>query len=83
MKGIQYIIDDKGEKTAVVINLKQWGHLWEKLYSFLVKDSFLNEEWLYQSDVEERLNKALEWNANNPPEVSDLEALEKKLNSYE
>jgi hypothetical protein len=25
MQGIQYIIDDQGEKTAVVINLEQWG----------------------------------------------------------
>ncbi len=25
MKGIQYLVDDTGKKTAVVIDLQQWG----------------------------------------------------------
>jgi hypothetical protein len=32
MKGIQFVINDKGEKTAVVIDLKQHGELWEDFY---------------------------------------------------
>jgi hypothetical protein len=29
MKGVQFVIDDKGKKTAVLIDLKKWGKLWE------------------------------------------------------
>jgi hypothetical protein len=29
MTGIQYITDTKGKQTAVVIDLKKWGDLWE------------------------------------------------------
>jgi hypothetical protein len=36
MKGIQYLIDDKGKKTAVVIDLQQWGELWEDFQNILV-----------------------------------------------
>jgi hypothetical protein len=83
MKGIQYIINDNGEKTAVVIDLKQWGNLWERFSNFLSDNSFPNEEWLQQLDVAEKLDQALEWNDNNPPQVSDLDILENQLNSYD
>lgn len=83
MKGIQFIIDDTGEKTAVVIDLKQWGELWAKFYNILQTNSNDNEAWLHQSPLKEKLEQALEWAGNNPPETSDLEALERKLNSYE
>ncbi|ACK65792.1 hypothetical protein PCC8801_1745 [Rippkaea orientalis PCC 8801] len=42
-----------------------------------------NEDWLHQYPFQERLEQALEWNANNPPKSSNLEALEAKLDSYE
>lgn len=29
MEGIQYVINDEGEKTAVLINLEQHAGLWE------------------------------------------------------
>ncbi|MCI4626671.1 MAG: hypothetical protein L3V56_12015 [Candidatus Magnetoovum sp. WYHC-5] len=32
MKGIQYLIDDNGERTAVVIDLKKHGKVWEDFY---------------------------------------------------
>ncbi len=81
MKGIQYIVDDNGEETAVVIDLKQWGNEWERFYSLLPKDLFPDEEWLHKTDVEEKLNKALEWNDSNPPQMSDLDSLERELNN--
>ena len=36
MEGIQFLIDDSGEKTAVVIDLKKYGDLWEDFYDSLV-----------------------------------------------
>ncbi|MES0336523.1 MAG: hypothetical protein SFH39_09255 [Candidatus Magnetobacterium sp. LHC-1] len=35
MKGIQYMTDDNGDRTAVVIDLKQYGNVWEDFYDTL------------------------------------------------
>jgi hypothetical protein len=43
MKGIQYVIDEAGEKTAVVIDLKEYGELWEDFYDRVVVDSRKDE----------------------------------------
>lgn len=83
MKGIQFVIDDTGEKTAVVIDLKQWGQIWDEFYKILLSHSPNNEDWLHESSLQEKLEQALEWNANHPPKISDLEALETELESYE
>ncbi len=32
MKGIQFVVDEKGERTAVLIDLKQHEELWEDIY---------------------------------------------------
>jgi hypothetical protein len=29
VKGVQFVVDERGEKTAVVIDLKKHGELWE------------------------------------------------------
>ena len=36
MEGIHFLVNDKGEKTAVVIDLKKYGDLWEDFYDILV-----------------------------------------------
>lgn len=36
MSGIQFLVDAKGEKTAVQIDLKKYGALWEDFYDALV-----------------------------------------------
>jgi hypothetical protein len=38
VKGIQYVVDENGNRTAVVIDLAQHGELWEDIY-----DSYLIE----------------------------------------
>ena len=35
MKGIQYLMDDNGDRTAVVIDLKKYGNVWEDFYDNL------------------------------------------------
>ena len=35
MKGIQFVTDEKGKKTAVVIDLSEHGLLWEDFYDGL------------------------------------------------
>lgn len=39
IEGIQFVVDDGGKKTAVIINLERWGELWEDIYDVLVSES--------------------------------------------
>ena len=32
MRGVQFVVDEKGEKIAVLIDLKKNSELWEDLY---------------------------------------------------
>ena len=36
LKGIQFVVDERGEKTAVQIDLKKYGDLWEDFYDTLI-----------------------------------------------
>lgn len=36
MSGVQFVVDEKGEKTAVVIDLKRNRDLWEDFYDGLM-----------------------------------------------
>jgi len=36
MKGIQYVLDDAGKKTAVLIDLNVFGEIWEDIYDALI-----------------------------------------------
>jgi len=36
MSGIQFVIDDKGAKSAVIIDLKKYADLWEDFYDTLI-----------------------------------------------
>ena len=43
LKGIQYLVDESGQRTAVVISLEEWGELWEDFYDVLVSESRKDE----------------------------------------
>ena len=32
MQGIQFLVDEQGEKTAVLIDLHKYGEVWEDFY---------------------------------------------------
>jgi hypothetical protein len=36
MRGVQFLVDEKGNKRAVLIDLKQHGELWEDLYDSVI-----------------------------------------------
>jgi hypothetical protein len=36
MHGVQYVTDEQGEKTAVLIDLKKNGDLWEDFYDVAI-----------------------------------------------
>ena len=43
MKGVDFVVDDSGKKRAVLIDLEQWGDLWEDFYDVLVSEARKNE----------------------------------------
>lgn len=48
LKGVQYLVDSTGKRTAVVISLEEWGELWEDFYDVLVSEARKKEpvvEW--------------------------------------
>ena len=42
-KGIQFLVDESGQRTAVVLSLDEWGELWEDIYDVLVSESRKDE----------------------------------------
>ncbi len=36
LEGIQFVTNATGEKTAVLIDLKQYGEIWEDFYDVLI-----------------------------------------------
>jgi hypothetical protein len=44
MEGVQFLVNDKGEKTSVLIDLSEWGDLWEDFYDLMVSHSRQDEE---------------------------------------
>lgn len=43
MKGIQYVVDERGNKSAVLIDLSQWDDLWEDMYDVMVSQARRDE----------------------------------------
>jgi PHD/YefM family antitoxin component YafN of YafNO toxin-antitoxin module len=36
VKGVEFVIDNKGQKKAVTIDLKKYGEIWEDFYDTLL-----------------------------------------------
>ena len=50
---VQFVVDEKGEKQAVLIDLAEWGELWEDFYDVLVAHSRQEEEEVSWQEFEE------------------------------
>lgn len=57
MRGIQFLVNEDGEKTAVLLDLQEWGDLWEDFYDILVARSRVEEETISWNDLESELNQ--------------------------
>ena len=57
MEGIQFVTNDKGQKVAVLIDLKKHGDLWEDLYDSLTARRRADEPRESLSSVKTRLQK--------------------------
>lgn len=57
MKGVQFVIDDQGEKTAVVIDLRRHRDLWEDFCDRAVAQQREAEPRESLASVKQRLNR--------------------------
>ncbi|MDZ4686231.1 MAG: hypothetical protein SH850_14280 [Planctomycetaceae bacterium] len=55
MRGIQFLVNDEGERTAVLIDLKKNAQLWEDFYDVAVAKSRVKEPRESLESVRRRL----------------------------
>ena len=60
MKGVEFVVDDSGKKRAVLIDLEQWGDLWEDFYDVLVSESRKNEPTVPWSELKAEKEKGVQ-----------------------
>lgn len=58
MKGCQFVVDERGNKTAVVIDLKKNAELWEDFYDRAVAESRADEPRQSLESIKKRLQRA-------------------------
>ncbi len=57
MKGIQFMVDEKGDKTSVLIDLKEHGDLWEDIFDMLMAERRAQEPRESLEAVKKRLRR--------------------------
>ena len=55
LKGIHFVVDEHGQKTAVQIDLKKYGELWEDIYDSLIARARADEPRETLESVRQRL----------------------------
>jgi len=56
MEGVQFVTNDKGEKTAVLIDIKKHSELWEDIYDIITARLRANEPRESLESVKKRLH---------------------------
>ncbi len=57
MKGVQFVVDERGQKTAVVIDLRKNRTLWEDFYDRTVAEERRGEPRESLASVKRRLHR--------------------------
>jgi len=57
MKGVQFVVDNKGKKKAVMLDLEEWGELWEDIYDVMVAQSRRSEPTVPWAEIKARIPK--------------------------
>ena len=55
VKGVQFVTDAEGRKVAVLLDLNEWGELWEDIYDKMVADERTGEPGVALDDFEAAL----------------------------
>jgi len=57
VKGVQFVVNERGEKTAVVIDLRRHSEVWEDFYDATVARQRLDEPRETLESVKRRLRR--------------------------
>jgi hypothetical protein len=55
LKGVQFVTDTEGRKVAVMLDLEEWGELWEDIYDNMIADERAGEPTKSLEDFEAEL----------------------------
>ena len=55
VKGVQFVTDAEGRKVAVLLDLNEWGELWEDIYDNMVADERAGEPGVALDEFEAEL----------------------------
>ena len=58
MKGVQFVIDENGQRTAVVIDLKRYSEVWDDFYDIAVARKRDHEPRESLDSVRKRLRRS-------------------------
>ncbi len=56
MQGVKYLVNDSGKRTAVQIDLKVWGELWEDFYDVMIAYTRKNEPDIPWEEVKKEMD---------------------------
>jgi len=56
MRGVQFLVNENAEKTAVLLDLQEWGTLWEDFYDLLVSRSRAQEDLVSWDELDAELD---------------------------
>ena len=57
IKGVQFVTDSLGHKVAVLLDLHEWGELWEDIYDSMIAKERVDEPLMKLGDFEEELRR--------------------------
>ena len=57
VKGVQFVTDSDGRKVAVLLDLEEWGELWEDIYDGMLAQERADEPSESWEAVKERLHR--------------------------
>ena len=57
MRGVRYVTDDDGKRVAVILDLDQWGEVWEDFNDVLVANERRDEPLMPLEDFAADLSK--------------------------
>ena len=55
VRGVQFVTDTEGHRTAVLLDLREWGELWEDIYDNIIADERASEPSRSLEDFEAEL----------------------------
>ena len=58
MSGVQFVVDNRGKKTAAVIDLNKYADVWEDFYDFLLAQRRAPEPRESLASVKQKLVRA-------------------------